>query len=89
MGDAKAKRRTIVKKRLNDHTLTILRFIFKCSYFITDINDELLQLLEKEDNFDRDHLNNVLREFSDLQNMKYKHFMKSMRSILSGHTVSI
>lgn len=51
--------------------------------------DELLQLLEKQDTFDRDHLNNLLREFSEEQKLKYKQFMKSMRSILSGLNVRI
>lgn len=57
-------------------------------YISKDVLDELLQLLEKQNDFDRDNLNNVLREFSDEQKLKYKHFMKSMRSILSGLSVS-
>lgn len=54
----------------------------------TDVLDDLLQLLENQNDFDREHLNNVLREFSDEQKLKYKYFMKSMRSILSGLSVS-
>lgn len=44
----------------------------------------MVQLLDSTDNFQRDHLNELLKTFADDKQLKYKQFMKSMRMILSG-----
>lgn len=52
--------------------------------FPADVLNELVQLLDGTDNFQRDHLNELLKTFADDKQLKYKVFMKSMRMILSG-----
>lgn len=52
-----------------------------------DVFDELLMLLEKE-NFNKDHLNGVLKEFANGRQLKYTKLMKDLRTILSGLQVS-
>lgn len=49
-----------------------------------DVLDDLVQILEDTDQFERDHLNELLKTYADEKRLKYKNFMKAMRGILSG-----
>lgn len=44
-------------------------------------------ILEKE-NFNKDHLNEVLKDFANEKQLKYTKLMKALRTILSGLQVS-
>lgn len=61
----------------------IIMSLIVCFLF-ADVLADLERLLDSTENFQRDHLNDLLKVYADEKQLKYKQFMKSMRGILSG-----
>lgn len=62
--------------------------IIEMIYLMTDTLEKLVKMLTDEDTFERQHVNTIIKEFSQRENLKFKDLMQSLRKILSGKDVS-